>query len=484
MAFELPATVGWLVLIAQVGLGLLCAWHALLTKREPRSALAWIGITLLIPLGGPLLYFAFGVNRIRTRGQRLQRRFPMSWEFSYEQADDADDAGLPNLASAGPIGPTGPIARASAQVSRRPCLPGNAIELLHNGEQAYPAMIEAIRSAERYVYLSTYIFGARGAARDVIEALKAAQRRGVTVCVLVDGMGQWYTLPRARPLLKAAGVRVAEFLPLRLWPLSLHVNLRNHRKVLVVDGEIAFTGGMNIADYHCVDHGGRRRVIDLHLRLRGPVVSQMEAVFAEDWNFAIGQALPEPTLRAADTGSAPCRVITDGPNEDLDRLALVLLAAVSAAQRRVAIMTPYFLPSRELLGALQAAALRGVQVTVLLPGKNNLPFVHWATRNMLWELLQHGVTVRYQPAPFVHSKLLLVDDDYTQVGSANLDPRSLRLNFELNVEIFDTALNADLAEHFTAAWERSDEVTLAQISQRRLAVRTRDAFCWLFSPYL
>jgi cardiolipin synthase len=147
-------------------------------------------------------------------------------------------------------------------------------------------------------------------------------------------------------------------------------------------------------------------------------------------------------------------------------------------------MTPYFLPARELLGALQAAALRGVQVSILLPGQNNLPFVHWATRNMLWELLQHGVAVRYQPPPFVHSKVLLVDDDYAQIGSANLDPRSLRLNFELNVEVFDSAFNAALGSHFQAAWERSREVAPAEISQRRLAARTRDALCWLFSPYL
>ncbi|HEY0674691.1 MAG TPA: cardiolipin synthase [Immundisolibacter sp.] len=482
MSPQLAATLGWLALALQLALGLLCAWHALLTKREPRSALAWIGISLLLPLGGPLLYFLFGVNRIRTRGRHLQGRYALPLEFGYEQPDDPGQA--PASPPAPAPSPGGQIAHASGRVSRRYCLPGNALDLLRNGEQAYPAMIEAIRSAERYVYLSTYIFGASGAARDVIEALKAAQRRGVTVCVLIDGLGQWYTLARARPLLKEAGVRVAEFLPLRLWPPSLHVNLRNHRKVLVVDGEVAFTGGMNIADYHCVAGGGRNRVIDLHLRLRGPVVGQIEAVFAEDWHFATGQALPEPAPGGVSRGSASCRVITDGPNEDLDRLALVLLAAVSAAQRRVVIMTPYFLPSREVLGVLQAAALRGVPVSVLLPGKNNLPYVHWATRNMLWELLQHGVEVRYQPPPFVHSKVLLIDDGYAQVGSANLDPRSLRLNFELNVEVFDADFNAALAADFAAAWQVSRPVTLDEISRRGLGERTRDALCWLFSPYL
>lgn len=478
MTPQLAATIGWLALALQAALGLLCAWHALLTKRDPRSALAWIGIVLLLPLGGPLLYFIFGVNRIRTRRRRL-KRFPLPLEFGYEQSDDAGmtDPLPPAIAD-------GPIARSSARISHRACLPGNHIERLHNGDQAYPAMIEAIRSAERYIYLSTYIFGASGAARDIIEALKAAQRRGVTVCVLIDGLGQWYTLARTAPALREGGVRVARFLPLRLWPPSVRVNMRNHRKILVVDGEIAFTGGMNIADYHVLGDGGSHGVIDLHQRLRGPVVSQIEAVFAEDWRFATGQALPEPAPPGDPAGEAACRAITDGPNEDLDRLALVLLAATSAAQRRITIMTPYFLPGRELLGALQAAALRGVQVRILLPGRNNLPYVHWATRNMLWELLQHGVEVRYQPPPFVHSKLLLVDDNYAQVGSANLDPRSLRLNFELNVEVFDPAFNAALSADFEAAWAPARPVTLQEISRRGLAERTRDAVCWLFSPYL
>ena len=479
MSAELTATLAWLALALQVALGLLCAWHALLTKRDPRSALAWIGISLLLPFGGPLLYFLFGVNRIRTRGQRLGLRFPLPLTFAYEQPDDAD---LAAPVTSGLL--DGPIARASAHISHRQCLPGNAIEHLHNGEQAYPAMIEAIRSAERYVYLSTYIFGARGAARDVIDALCAARRRGVTVCVLIDGLGQWYTLSRAAPLLRGE-VRVALFLPLRLWPPSVHVNLRNHRKILVVDGEVAFTGGMNIADYHVLGDGRGYRVADLHLRLRGPVVSQIEGVFAEDWQFATGQTLPDPKpTPLLSSNAAACRVITDGPNEDLDRLALVLLAAVSAAQRRLRIVTPYFLPSRELIGALQAAALRGVAVSILLPGRNNLPYVHWATRNMLWELLQHGVEVRYQPPPFVHTKYLLVDDYYAQVGSANLDPRSLRLNFELNVEVFDADFNAALAADFGAAWDVSRPVSLDEISRRGLAERTRDAFCWLFSPYL
>ena len=168
----------------------------------------------------------------------------------------------------------------------------------------------------------------------------------------------------------------------------------------------------------------------------------------------------------------------------MERIAHVLLGAVGAARTRLGIMTPYFLPTRELSGALVAAALRGVDVQVVLPARNNWPPVHWATRNLLGDLLRAGVRVFYQPPPFAHSKFLVVDDDYAQVGSANLDPRSLRLNFELNVEVFDPAFNAALSADFESAWAPARPVTLQEISQRGLAERTRDAFCWLFSPYL
>ncbi len=174
----------------------------------------------------------------------------------------------------------------------------------------------------------------------------------------------------------------------------------------------------------------------------------------------------------------------DGPNEDLDRLAMVLIGAVSAAQHSVCIMTPYFLPPRELISALQAAALRGVDVCVILPEKNNQPLAHWATRNMLWELLHWGVHVYYQPPPFVHSKLFVVDEHYTQVGTANIDPRSLRLNFELALEIYDQGFAATITRHFSRVREASRALTLREMDSRPLPARLRDAAAWLFSPYL
>ena len=179
-----------------------------------------------------------------------------------------------------------------------------------------------------------------------------------------------------------------------------------------------------------------------------------------------------------------CRTITDGPGEDLDQLTMLLAATIAQAHHSIYIMTPYFLPPREIISALQAASLRGVAVHLVLPAKNNLPYVHWATRNMLWEVLFQGVRVYYQPAPFVHSKLFVVDDCYSLIGSTNWDPRSLRLNFELQVEVFDRDFAKQMVEHINTAIRNGRPVTLEEVDNRSLPVRLRDSFCWLFSPYL
>jgi cardiolipin synthase len=345
-------------------------------------------------------------------------------------------------------------------------------------------MWEVLAGARHTVYLSTYIFETNESGRRFVALLGEAVRRGVEVKVLVDGIGELYSYPRATPLLAEAGVSAARFLPPRLWPLTVHINLRNHRKILAVDGRVAFVGGMNLGDRHLTREEGSPGVVDLHFRLEGPVVSQVERVFLDDWDFATGETTSPPPARGKPAGESLARALVDGPNHDLNKLTTLLVGAVSQARQRVTLMTPYFLPPQELIAALQAAALKGVEVTVLLPGKNNLPVVHWATRNLLWEVLQRGVRVFYQPPPFVHSKLFLVDGAYALIGSANLDPRSLRLNFELGVEVYDPVFVRELEEHAEACRERSREVTLAEVDGRSLPERFRDSLAWLFTPYL
>jgi cardiolipin synthase len=442
--------------------------HALHYKRRPQSAFAWIAVCFTLPLLGALLYYLFGINRVQTRARKLLTRHP--------------EPDCPTEYVGTPPPQLQPLARLGSAVSGWPLTAGNSIALLHDAAAIFDAMLGAIDRAREYVYFSSYIFDGGPLGQRFVTALAAAADRGADVRVLLDGVGEWYSLNRAGKLLKGTRVRFARFLPPRLFPPSFSVNLRNHRKILIVDGHEAFTGGINIRDRYL--EPGHARIVDSHFRLSGPVLAQIETVFLRDWQFVTGdpgivaRRVPQPT------GGAMCRVIADGPAAGFDRLTALLTGAIASARRRVAIMTPYFVPPRELISPLQAAALAGVDVAVIMPERNNLPYVHRASRHMLWELLERGVNVYYQPPPFVHSKLFYVDDYYAQIGSANFDSRSLRLNFEMNVEVYDPDTVTELATHFEAIRAESRRVTLAEVDGRPFHTRTVDGLAWLFSPYL
>ncbi|MCG8595198.1 MAG: phospholipase D-like domain-containing protein, partial [Kiloniellales bacterium] len=251
-------------------------------------------------------------------------------------------------------------------------------------------------------------------------------------------------------------------------------------------GKLAFTGGMNIGARHLADaKDNPKKALDLHFKVRGPVVADIEQAFLEDWSFATGaNHLRAKPLELPWAGDLWARVIIDGPNEDFEKLQWMYLGATNAARESVRIMTPYFVPDRELVASLSAAALRGVKVEIVLPEESNLPFVSWATDAMLWQVLEHGVRVYRQPPPFAHSKLFVVDGHYAIVGSGNFDARSLRLNFEFNLEIYDEEFVSLLARHVDQAKARSALITLSEMDGRPLVIKLRDGFARLFAPYL
>jgi len=362
---------------------------------------------------------------------------------------------------------------------------GNAVKVLYNGEQAYPAMLEAIRTAKETVFLCSYIFKADRTGQLFVKELGAAVERGVDVRVMIDAFGQYYALAKVRELLNEAKITFAIFMPPSL-ARSCYLNMRNHRKLLVVDNCVSFTGGMNICDKHLAKiKNNTRRAIDLHFRFEGPVSNQLRDAFLEDWHFATDEKrIPREWPTAPIAGTACCRGISAGPNEQHEKLNWILIGALACAKSQIRIMTPYFIPTRAQLAAINAASLRGVKVEILLPEQNNLPYMGWATNAFLFELLEHNVHIYYQPPPFVHSKLLLIDDEYALIGSANIDPRSLRLNFEFNVEIFDDETVAELGDHFDQSREASRQVSLDEVDKRSLLLRLRDSFCKLFTPYL
>lgn len=499
---EIELNYAWILLFVHGVLAIISAGHALLFKHDPRAALGWIAVCLAYPFIGPIMYYLFGINRLQTRAHSLKGAPIKRLKIGYERSDNPD-TNIKNNPSQSLINNvkqptlkdsfTRSLARSSAAVTHRPLVEHNTLQTFFTGESAYAAMLDAIKQARHSVCMMSYIFDTDHTGRLFINALAAAKKRGVEVRVLLDGIGELYSFPHAGWLLKSRGVKVARFIQPRLIPPSIHINLRNHRKLLIVDASIGFTGGMNIGDRHLSKQKNNRKGIsDLHFHLSGPIISQLLEVFYEDWSFATGREsdysnahkqpnnIPDNPAAA----SAICRVVTDGPNEDLGKLTMIISGAVALARKRVLIMTPYFIPPPTLVSALRAASLRGVDVSIILPEKSNQPLAHWATRNMLWELLQFGVHIYYQPAPFSHSKLMLIDEDYAHIGSANIDARSLRLNFEIVVEIFDPEFNAQMSKHFQQIKKLSTEETLSNVDNRSLPVRIRDAIAWLFSPYL
>jgi cardiolipin synthase len=468
-------TLDWLIQLLLVILSVSTALHALMNKNDPRSSLLWIITCFAVPFAGPILYLVLGINRAHDK------------VLSLGAVADTSLSTIPKT-----IAPLhkkdshlSSHQRLSLAVTGLSSTEGNQIQILSDGENAYPAMLNSINEASQWIYLSMYIFEYKGIGEQFIDALANAVERGVDVRVLLDGIGSWYSLGQTKKILTARGVRTLTFLPIGKMLPRLTLNLRNHRKILLCDGQHAFTGGMNIRQCHLVQTSQPNRATkDYMFSLKGPIAKQMGKAFEDDWFYACGERLPIKQYDLNPYGTSSCRVISDGPGVNLNVLTKVMISAINSAQLSITLVTPYFLPPNELIIALQSAALRGVEVSVLLPAHNNQPSIHWAMRNNMRHFLAYGVKIYYQPRPFVHSKLLLIDNNYCQIGSANIDSRSLRLNFELNVEIFDADFGQSMAKIISDDKQQAVEVTQQELNKRPFVIRTWDAFWWLFTPYL
>jgi cardiolipin synthase len=474
----------YLITALDMAIALAASCHAILYKRDARSAVSWVGFIWLVPFVGALLYVLLGVNRIRRRARSLRagRTHPKAPPSSFECA--ASD--LPQT-----LGPAAAhlaaLAEVVARATSRPLVCSNRITPLHCGDEAYPAMIAAIDEARDSVLFSTYIFDNDRAGTLFLEAFRRAVARRVEVRVLIDDLGARYSWPSMIGALRAADVRVAQFLP-KLVPTRFRfANLRNHRKIMVVDGRVGFTGGLNVREACLLDLRPPHPVRDLHFRVEGPVVAQLQEVLADDWAFITGEVLRGDRWfpHLAPCGEALARGIVAGPDENFERLRMTLLGAITAARSSVMIVTPYFLPDAALVNTLNVAAMRGVAVDILLPAENNLPIMQWASTAQLWQVLERGCRVWLTPPPFDHTKLMVVDGIWVLLGSSNWDPRSLRLNFEFDLECYDRHLAASLQQWLCDERLRhARSVTLADVDGRSFPMRLRDGLARLLSPYL
>ncbi|WP_158801940.1 cardiolipin synthase [Acidisoma sp. L85] len=445
--------------------------HILLRKREVASAVGWIGLVWFAPFLGAITYLMFGINRVKRRARQAR-----------PQDDSPDDQ--PSHALVGAGSNLAPLERGIGRITGRPLMAGTTTSIYHDGDEAYPLMLAAIDAAKRSVSMSSYIFRDDLWGGRFIEALVAAKRRGVTVRVLIDGIGGGWLLSRAYHRLRRAGVTSARFMHSLLpWRMPF-INLRSHKKILVVDGSVGFTGGLNVGDENVLATHPKAPVQDLHFRFEGPIVSQLADAFVRDWAFVANEVLDEGDLSPGmpQSEGSLARVIDSGPDEDLEKVEFAVLQAVACAHESIAVMSPYFLPDEALITALVLAAMRGVEIDIVIPEKSNHALVDWGTRANVGPLLTEGVRIWQSPSPFHHSKVMVVDKQWCLIGSCNWDIRSFRLNFELCVEVYDRGLAKLLSTGMLGC--RGKPLMEADLAARSLLVQIRDAGARLMLPYL
>jgi cardiolipin synthase len=473
-----------LLLLLHGGLAIFACCHALIHRPTGRSATLWFGPIVLLPLLGLMLYAVLGIDRISRRAL-FKGRSRAELRKSYPEVP-----GLTALLREHACQPGEPLADIHAVVGRlsqRPVLRDNDLSLLVDGEQFFPALMNDIAAATSTINLMTYIFDEDSVGQDVLDALVAAAERGVGVRVLYDAAGcvgtPWVFFEVAR----SRGVALIPFFPLNPLARRAQINLRNHRKVIVIDGKLGYIGGMNISRTQMAgDIDNEDRCRDLHLRVRGPVVQQLQEVFVEDWYYATGEKLlnEEHFPRLEPAGSDVARVITGGPDEEYEHILQLYFAAIGGAKRSIRLVTPYFIPEAPLSYALMNAALRGVETELFLPGKSDHPFIKRASYMHLPGLIEAGVKIYEQAPPFIHTKAYLFDDAWALMGSPNMDPRSFRLSYESILEISHTSVLDELKSWIDDSRANSTLLTASTLQSRPLRSRLLDRFCNLFSPIL
>ncbi|HKQ70733.1 MAG TPA: cardiolipin synthase [Polyangiaceae bacterium] len=483
-----PKLVTWFgAFFAGVSLALIPV--VILRRKEPSSTIAWILALLFLPVVGAVLFVLFGRDRVRWPAKRKRQADALVRTSVVALTGEA----LLDLSAR-----QGEMSELERQIFRVGSLltfssasASNKVYVLTKGDDVYEALGAAIDAAKHHIHAEFYLIRNDATGAWFRDKLARAAERGVEVRLLCDAYGCLALGPPWRRPLRRAGGRVGIFLPMRSLLLQ-PVNLRNHRKIVVVDGRVAFSGGVNIGD----EYRGRMRGIgqwrDTHLRMEGPAASALQRVFLQDWFFATGEGLnlsnaayfpPEEAGRAR-AGDATVAIVPSGPDTRTEAIHRLFFAAIAGARERVWITTPYFVPDAPMVVALQVAAMRGVDVKLILPSRSNHRVTFHAGRSFYEELLDAGVEIREYTPGMIHAKTMVVDGRIVLVGSANMDMRSFRLNFEVHALIHDAHTAQVLEACFEADLAETSLVTKAAWAARPLGWRIAEGAGRFVSPLL
>jgi cardiolipin synthase A/B len=455
----------------------------LLTKKDATAALAWCMVVLFMPFLGAFLFWVFGYNHIQRplRRRRRQRdKFRSQHPPQTREAErNADEQSVSD--------PTfDQLSRLARKLNAFPVSHGNKVTLFADTREAFAALLEAIAGAEKHVHLEYYIFRGDRTGSELLQVLAERARKGVEVRLLYDAMGGLRLGRRALRELVEAGGKVTVFLPLNPLRSRIQVNLRNHRKIVVVDGRLGFLGGMNIGDEYLGWDGYFGYWRDEVMLLEGPAVAGLQRVFVEDWDFACQEACNGrsyfPVL--PEVGDATVQVVESGPDQQENSIREIFFAAILAARERVWIASPYFVPDGGIRDALRLARYRGVDVRLLTLLKPDQILPMYAAHYYFGEMLEVGVRVFRYGKGMMHAKFLMVDGKWAMVGSANLDNRSLHLNFEVGCMLHGPRLVGELEKQFEHDLGNALELKREEYNKRPFVVRLAENACRLLSPLL
>jgi cardiolipin synthase len=456
------------------------ALFVIVRKRRPSAALAWLVIIYFQPWIGIFLYLLIGRSRLPFRRTRQYTRLLKRLEHLKRQFEEHPHTSHPEL---------GPQCKEAIVLAKHygsmPIIEGNSVDLISDTNEVIDKLINDINMARDHIHMLFYIFQNDNTGYRVAETLKQAALRGVKCRLLLDAVGSWRMLRSIGHELRKAGVEVEDDLPVGfLRRRASRIDLRNHRKIVIVDGKIGYTGSQNIVD----DNYGHKNLIwrDLMARMSGPVVQELQTVFLENWNFRTDKLLdeknifPPPVL----SGDVHAQVLPSGPNFPVENFQRLVVAVLYSARERVTITTPYFIPDEPFLQAMQVVAQRGVRVNLILPGKTDHPLVDMASHAYFEELLASGVKIFLYKAGLLHAKTMSVDDSIAFIGSSNFDIRSFSLNFEINLLLYGCEATGNLFKRQMEYLRDSSSIELSNWQNRGLLKRTSNDIAKLFSPLL
>jgi cardiolipin synthase len=433
--------------------------------------LTWLFAVIAFPTLGAIAYFLLADPTIkRTTVRRRRQKTAVHWHCDLATGEC----------------PHSPVMSVAFRTTGLEPSAGNLAEILTGDELAFARVEEHLRSARERIWAEYYLIRRDETGHRFLDILTEKAREGVEVRLIYDALGSFRMSRPRLEAITAAGGRCVEFLPLNPLRKRWSVHLRNHRKLIVIDSEVAFTGGMNVGD----EYSGRARrrgtlhFSDTHLRLEGPCVDDLEEVFAEDWRFATGETLHFPETQNHSKGSAAVAIVPSGPDQPRNASQLNYFAGITSARTSVWLTSPYFIPDESILSALIGAALKGVDVRILVPQQCDVLLVGPAGRSYYQQLLAVGIRIfEYLPS-MLHAKTMVIDEQLALVGSANIDIRSFRLNFEVGALIDDPAVAATLRERFLSQIRDSREINLRMVQEWSFPKRLQHGAARLFSPFL